>query len=265
MNGISGNYGIYEQNAFLQESMKKATASRDKKAEKDSKKFGMDPAAEYIPSGKAEEAEKAAKSEKSLGTKNQVQLSQAAVKLLQELKKQYGNADIFVGNYENDYEAQKYLSQGTKEFSILIEPELLEKMAADESVKEKYMGIIEDSTQKLADMMSELGDDADTIDKIGFTVKEDGSIKYFAELSKSSEAQRERIEKAHEKKAEEAKNAEKKLTEKKEAEKRTKVEADSVEELMDAIKNIDWDSIEATKKYGWQKNDPAEATLNFSI
>ncbi len=66
MNGISGNYGIYEQNALLQESMKKAAVPRDKKTEKDSKKFGMDPAAEYIPSGKAEEAEKAAKAEKHL-------------------------------------------------------------------------------------------------------------------------------------------------------------------------------------------------------
>ncbi len=263
MNGISGNYGIYEQNAMLQESMKKVANDRDnKKTEKDSKKFGAGPAAEYIPSGKAEEA---AKAEKALGTKDQIQLSQAAVRLLQELKQKYGNADIFVGNYENDYEAQKYLSQGTREFSILIEPELLEKMAADESVKAKYMGIIEESTQKLADMMSELGDDADNIEKIGFTVKEDGTIKYFAELSKSAEAQKERIEKAQEKKSEEAKKAEKKAAEKKETEKRTKVEADSVEDLMEAIKNIDWDSIEATKKYGWQKNDPGEAMVNFSI
>ncbi len=263
MNGISGNYGIYEQNAMLQESMKKVANNRDeKKTEKDSKKFGMGAAAEYIPS---KEAAKAAKSEKALGTKEQIQLSQAAVKLLQELKQKYSNADIFVANYDNDYEAQKYLSQGTREFSILIEPDLLEKMAADESVKAKYMGIIEDSTQKLADMMSELGDDADPIEKIGFTVKADGTIKYFAELSKSAEAQRERIEKAQEKKSEEAKKAEKKDFEKKALEKRTKVEADSIEDLFEAIKGINWDDIEATKKHGWQKNDHAEEMVNFVI
>ena len=63
MNGISGNYGIYEQNALLQESMKKVATARDKKTEKDSKKYGMDPAAEYIPSGKADEAVKATNTE----------------------------------------------------------------------------------------------------------------------------------------------------------------------------------------------------------
>ena len=57
------------------------------------------------------------------------------------MQKKYGDMDFFVADYSSDDEAQRYLSRGSKEYSVLIEPELLEKMAADESVKEKYLGI----------------------------------------------------------------------------------------------------------------------------
>ena len=51
------------------------------------------------------------------------------------MQKKYGDRDFFVADYSSDDEAQRYLSRGSKEYSVLIEPELLEKMAADESVK----------------------------------------------------------------------------------------------------------------------------------
>lgn len=73
----------------------------------------------------------------------QPELSQGAKDLLNEMQKKYGDMDFFVADYSSDDEAQRYLSRGSKEYSVLIEPELLEKMAADESVKEKYLGIIE--------------------------------------------------------------------------------------------------------------------------
>ena len=72
----------------------------------------------------------------------QPELSQGAKDLLNEMQKKYGDMDFFVADYSSDDEAQRYLSRGSKEYSVLIEPELLEKMAADESVKEKYLGII---------------------------------------------------------------------------------------------------------------------------
>ena len=65
----------------------------------------------------------------------QPELSQGAKDLLNEMQKKYGDRDFFVADYSSDDEAQRYLSRGSKEYSVLIEPELLEKMAADESVK----------------------------------------------------------------------------------------------------------------------------------
>ena len=65
----------------------------------------------------------------------QPELSQGAKDLLNEMQKKYGDMDFFVADYSSDDEAQRYLSRGGKEYSVLIVPELLEKMAADDSVK----------------------------------------------------------------------------------------------------------------------------------
>ena len=51
--------------------------------------------------------------------------------------------DFIVADYESEEEASAYLSRGTKEYSVLIDPELLEEMAADGKTKEKqeiYIG-----------------------------------------------------------------------------------------------------------------------------
>ena len=89
-----------------------------------------------------------------------------------------------------------------------------------------------------------------TINKIGVVVNDDGSMKLFAELEKSSAKQRERINKAHEKHAEEKKDAERAKRknpyekDEKPSVKRTTVEANSIEELMEKINNIEWDKVE---------------------
>lgn len=182
----------------------------------------------------------------------QVNLSEKAKNLLKELQKKYGNMDFMIANYETDEEAAEIMSRGTKEFSVLIEPEVLEEMAADESVKEKYIGILEDSMKQLDSVKEQLGDDAKDVKRIGITVGEDGSVKFFAELEKASEKQRERIEKNKEAKAEAEKDAEKKAEKAKEdkpetiAEQKKKayVQAETIEDLVEKIKEINWDKIQ---------------------
>ena len=187
-------------------------------------------------------------------------LSDKAKELLKELRAKYPNMDIMVGNYSSDEEAQEYLSRGTKEYSVLIEPELLEQMAEDDSVKEKYMNMIDEATNEfgsieemLASSNEEGEDIAGQIKTIGVSIKADGTISYFAQLEKSSEAQKERIEKAAEDKKEKKsteekrqvqKNREKRLEEAHEEKiKRGYVEASSAEELAEKIRGFDWNNI----------------------
>lgn len=176
-----------------------------------------------------------------------VNLSKKAQALLQELKKKYGNMDFIVADYESDEEASDYLSRGTKEYSVLIDPESLEEMASDSKTKENYLSLIDEATDKLSDVKEQLGDEGNDVTRLGVSIGKDGTISYFAELEKSSAQQRERLEKAQEKKREE-KQAEKKEAAKEEQNfyqrtKRTRVTASSVDELVDKIEQVDWNKI----------------------
>ena len=204
-----------------------------------------------------------------------VELSDGAKKILDELKEKYGNMDFFVSNYSSDEEAEDIMSRGTKEYSVLIEPETLEKMAEDEETKEKYMGLIDESTNQLSEMKDQIEQAGQKVESLGVKIDADGTAKFFAKIKEQNENYRKQTEadkeaaKAEEKKAEDKKAKKEQLEKlrggspnpyehKKEQayEKTTSVYADSVEELIEKIKNVDWSQIEATpvKSYG-QKFD----------
>lgn len=184
----------------------------------------------------------------------QPELSDRAKELLEELKKTYANMDFMVAEYETEEEAAGYLSRGTKEFSVLIEPETLEQMAADEEVKDKYLKALEKSGTALKHMVEELDDeDKKQVRKLGITIGADGTVSYFAELEEAGAKQKERIEKAKEANAREAKKEEKAeraekqeelLKVQREKRKRALIKAGSAEELLEKLKNVDWSTIE---------------------
>ena len=257
MNNING-YGFYQNAGMVGENIRKFGHKPDG-AGKLPGKNGEDPAAMYVKDKKTDAAG---------GIQSGVELSDGAKKILEELKEKYGNnTDFFVANYSSDEEAQEYLSRGTKDYSVLIEPELLEEMARDAEAKEKYMGIIEDGTKQLdsiKEQLKEAGKDGE-VKNIGFSVDKDGNISFFAKLEQSSKEQAERIaelrEKRAEKAAEEEERRQKRLDEKKRPEgppgfkdkapeqvKKADIKADSAEELLDKIVNFDWDSVKAEQK-----------------
>lgn len=212
---------------------------------------------------KADRSGKAAKnSAAERTTQTELNLSDKAKELLQQLKEKYGNMDFMVADYASEEEAQAYLSRGTKEYSVLIDPETLEAMANDEKTKEKYINLLEESTAKLDGIKEQLSEEAQEngseVKSIGMTLGADGSVSYFAELEKAGAKQKERIESAKEKKAEEKKESEKKA-EKEKTEERirggygdnmprperrtTRVSANSVEELLEKIRAVDWSEV----------------------
>jgi len=185
-------------------------------------------------------------------------LSKAAQKLLKELHEKYTNMDFMVADYETEEEAASYLSRGTSEYSTIFTPEELEKMAADESVKEKNLKTLDDAVSKLGEMKEQLGDKGKDVTRVGMVMGDDGQVSFFAELEKGSAQQRERIERQRENNRAEAKEA-KKVEASKEAEerlksmekpgKRTTVFASSVDELAEKIGQVDWDKVKE-ENYG---------------
>ena len=211
------------------------------------------------PANSAEKSSKMSETAKS----SRVTLSEEAKNLLKELKKKYGNMDFIIADYETDEEAERYLARGTGEYSVLLTPEELEKMAADKSYKQQNLSILDDAVSKLGEMKTQLGDKGHEVSRIGIAIDSEGKISYFAELEKVNEKQRERIEKRREENREESRE-ESKRTEssakteerigKKEAEesrepvKRTIVRADSVEALLKRIEEVDWSAVKAEEE-----------------
>lgn len=225
MNKI-GSYGMYQQNYY-----------------------------ENTLQGKKEkEAAKTSKADKTGA--GQVKLSSRAQKLLQELKRTYGNMDFMVADYESDEEAAEYLSRGNKEYSVLLDTETLEEMAADSKTKEKYLGLLDEATGKLTDLKKQLEEEGDgeEVASLGVSIGKDGEVSFFAELEKMSDKQRERIEKSKEAKQEEAAK-EKKASSAKEQTKRTRITAKTTEELLRKIRSVDWDKVPEPQSVSGNKFD----------
>ena len=225
MNKVGG-YGAY-QNNFI-DSIVQKRKEQDKTSKSDS----------------AKKTDSAKKSDSS------VQLSDKAKALLQELKKTYTNMDFIVADYDSEEEAASYLSRGTKEYTVLIDSEELERMAADDSVKEQNLAYLDDAVGKLEEMKTQLGDREDEVVRLGITIGKDGVMSFFAELEKAGERQKAFIDSIRENKKEAAEKAASDKTDPRhsryqdfERSKRTTVYASSTEELLEKISNVDWDSV----------------------
>lgn len=226
MSGI-GSYNMMQKNLFSSSAQSSKTAKADTKKTDGTKKT----------------------------TNSTVQLSDKAKALLQELKKTYSNADFYVAEYENEEEAAEYLSRGSKDYSVLIDPEELERMANDDEVKEQNLSLLDESLNKLGEIKEELKETGreDEVVSLGVNIGKDGQVSYFAQLEKASERQKEFVDKIREDKKEAAKEA----AEEAEAErtgkgqnrynyehsKRATVTANSVEDLLKQIQNFSWDNV----------------------
>lgn len=166
------------------------------------------------------------------GIQEGVKLSKAARDLLEELREKYGDMDIYAANWSTDEEQQHYATLGSKKYSVLISPEALEAMAADEKVRAQYEAALSGADEKFTQMKEELGEDADQIRSYSITIDKDGKASYavwlikdFAErnTTNAKELQQSQQDRIEEKRAE-RKNQEKERLE--------KIEADSIEELI---------------------------------
>lgn len=199
-------------------------------------------------SRKADAGEKVKETGETQSTETK-KLSKKAQNVLEKLKDKYGNMDFFVSDTTDDTEARQIMSRGTKEYSVLLSSDELEKMAEDDSYYNSRVKDIDGAVSMSKQINGQFGFDSaygkengTQIAQIGIRLNDDGTTTYFVELEKLSEKQKERIENVKEKKAEDAKKADK-SAEKAETVKKTSVQANSMEELQEKIRNIDWDSI----------------------
>lgn len=190
------------------------------------------------------------------GVQEGIELSDGAKDLLAELREKYGDTMEFsVAQWSTDEEQDYYASLSDKRYSVLINPELLEKMATDPEAREKYEAIISGADDKFDTLQEELGEDADKVKGFSITMDRDGNVSYAVKLLKDMEessrvdqkTEQERVEKKRAEKKEAEKERQEKVVQKKAEEEQQekvvqkkqeteKVEASSIEELIKAIK-----------------------------
>lgn len=196
-------------------------------------------------------------SDTGISAKNEEKLSQKAQDFLKNLRQKYGDYDFMIGNSTDDIKALS--KSGNKEFSVIFSSEEIEKMANDEKYAEEKMQGVQGAVKMCKRICEENGyvsafdggkGENGTINKIGVSIDDNGNMKLFAELEKTSSKQKERIEKHRAKHAEEKKAAEKAKKknpyekEDKDTVKRATIEASSEEELIQKIKDYDWNKIQ---------------------
>ena len=188
-------------------------------------------------------------------------LSSKAQAYLEKLNKSYGNMEFLVADFDKGDTAEEVLGRSTKEFSVILSSEELEKMASDKKYEQKYMENVQGALRMSEQINREFGYESaygkkaeeSTLSRIAFSFNSDGTTSIFAELEKSSNAQRERIEKAREDRRAEKREQEKRVIQDRQEEraegkrnahaKHTVVEANSVEELMKKIAQVDWNTV----------------------
>lgn len=259
MNGINyntlfGNTGLFtnQENTVKENTKFKGTLTGAKEKEstkRDSAKDSVEingqsreiPKAGYDRpkrvTGKTEEGKNYQKIDEN-GIQEGVELSDAAKKLLEELREKYTNMDIKVVNWSTDEEQEYYASTTSKEYSVLIAPEALEAMAADESVRAQYESVLDSAGEKYDTLKEELGDDFEQVRNFSITIDRDGKVSYALQLIKDFEERNSQRAKETAERSKET-DLEEKITEKQEKKKKEqleKIEAESLEELIAAVR-----------------------------
>ena len=185
-------------------------------------------------------------------------VSSKAKNYLDNLRKTYGDYDFIVADEGVDRSA--LLDKSNKEYSVIFSSSELERMATDEkyaSEKMRRVNTIVDMTDRICEQFGyerawgKDGANDTIINKLAVSINDDGSMSIFAELEKMSEKQKDYIEKLRGKRAEEKKAAEKNEDKKVNSYKKDDnlsvkkvvVEASSEEELIEKIKNVDWNKV----------------------
>lgn len=208
------------------------------------------------PKRVAQKQEKEYKELDSNGIQEGIELSDAALDLLKELREKYGNMEINVATWSTDEEQEYYASGCTKEYSVLINPELLEQMAADESVRAEYEAVLDQAGDNSAALTEALGEDADKIKNFSISIDANGKVSYAVQLIKDFEERNaERAENASKKSQADIQQEkiEEKRAKKREEEKERleRISADSMEELIEKIRsklNLETEEVEEATK-----------------
>lgn len=161
-------------------------------------------------------------------TVGEPKLSEEGKKYYEELKKKYSNYDFVLVSEDQKANAQANAAQYANNFKtvVLIDEDKIEKMATDENYRKKYESILSGAQSQLSQLKSSMESSGANVKGYGMQVNDGGNASFFAVLKKSTQAQKERIEKNAENKKAQRKEDEKKAARKEKEEKLKEAQSD---------------------------------------
>ncbi len=147
-------------------------------------------------------------------------LSDKAAAYYEELKQKYSKMDFILVSRDKKDQARMMASgfANPNKTVVLIDEDKIEKMAEDESFRQKYEGLIEQASSGLSKLKKQMDLKGADVKGYGMTINDSGTASFFAVLKKSSDAQKKRIEAKKEEKKAQKKAEEKKAEKEKEKE-----------------------------------------------
>ncbi|MDR2532986.1 MAG: DUF6033 family protein [Oscillospiraceae bacterium] len=116
-------------------------------------------------------------------------LSEKAQAYLAKLTEKYGDINFIITQGDVDGSEKSGAGAGSgKSYNCFISAELLEKMAADESVAQKYEGIIDDAVKQVDDLkqQTEAKGLGHLVASYGIRINEDGTTTFMAMLKEGA-------------------------------------------------------------------------------
>jgi len=235
------------------------TANTSKKAKTEEKD-------EKLAVTKTEEKTESVKKVKVSGrTIGNPELTEKAAKYYDELRRRYGNLDfILVSKDQKEFAKANAAKYGnSKKMVVLIDEEKIEKMAEDEKYRKQYESVIAQGASGLNQLKNKLANMGIKAKNFGMRVNDNGAASFFATMDKSfktfnkklaqKRADKKAAKKAEEKKAQKEKQKER-LEQGREEKKIIREEgfedddfedditfmADSIDELLEKIQNMDY-------------------------
>ena len=164
-----------------------------------------------------------------------VELSDKAKDYYKELRQKYSDMDFVIVSKDKKEEAKANLQNfgNANKMVVVIGEDEVEAMANDQSMRNKYEGIIEMARQASSTLSKAAEGNSDII-SYGITTDKDGNTSFFAVMNKANQSASEKTAEIREKRKERAKEAEKleeKRSAKAEADEKRKISKEDTEVL----------------------------------
>lgn len=219
------------------------------------------------------------------------ELTENAAKYYEQLKKKYGNMDFILVSRDQKEFAKATASSysNPNRMVVLIDEDKIERMAEDEDYRSQYEGIIARGANGLSQLKGRLDSMGIGVKNYGMQVNDNGASSFFATMDQSFKAQhklsQQRLAKKKAAKKAEEKKAQKKAEEKKlqekledgrvqrkdrlkdieEPEGEITFTADSIDELIAKIEDMDYDYLSPGGRSTSEQEKKVGARFDYTI